>query len=61
MTKQIQKQECSEHECAECGKQLWKVVWIANACFDDGYSEFCSKKCGFKFYKKYLEFEKEEI
>ena len=51
----------SEHECDNCGKQLWKYRWMADAIFGDGYNEFCSRKCGLKFFNDNLTFEKEEI
>lgn len=53
--------ETSEYECSQCGKDLYKFRWMPNVESGDGYVEFCSKKCGKKFFEKYLSFQKEEI
>jgi predicted RNA-binding Zn-ribbon protein involved in translation (DUF1610 family) len=53
---------CSEYECENCGKQLWKSYWRCTTyCSEEGEEYFCSKKCGISFITKQLNFEKEQI
>ena len=57
----MKEQDMSEHECMNCGKQLWKRYFAVNCAFEDGELEFCSKKCGKEYVLKYLDFEKIDI
>ena len=45
--------KASKYECDNCGKQLWKIVWVVNC--GDGYLESCSKKCAKKLLMKSLD------
>ena len=53
--------ECSEYECFNCGKQLWKRYFEANYGSEEGQETFCSKKCGKEFILKHLEYEEVRI
>lgn len=56
--------DISETECWQCGKQLWKRVFISNFTYLDDMEtelEFCSKSCGKKWIIGNLDFEMEKL